>query len=129
MSTFIKFKYGGICAHIIDICVCGETLHKLVETGRVYESEHTAVKRAIIYYRKRIRNQEDLKRQRRSIRRRRKEIIVECTNLEIPIPKIYTYRNEEGEIVHRVQETGREFKRPQMALRNAINYAKNRRIK
>jgi hypothetical protein len=123
MSTWIKFKKGGIEAHIVDVCVQGDTVHKFLENGKVYESEHVAVKRAIIYYRKRLRAQINLKRRRNQpVKRKRKACAFDIT-APIVIPRILTYF-ERGETYHLVIETGKKFKRYPMALRNALRYAR-----
>lgn len=129
MSTFITFKKGGITAYIKDVCICGRIHHLLVQTGKTYESETTAVKRAIIYYRKKLKS-DGLVRCRKEVRRHRtKTLVLEEVLTEIPKPRILKFLNESNEIRYLVADTGKEFKKESMALRNAIRYAKTRNIK
>jgi hypothetical protein len=120
MSTWIKFKDGTI-AHIVDICVCGKILHKYVENGHIYEREGTAIRRAFALYRKLMYNSMRLRRKRKRIARERRMNF----SSELIKPTIDTFY-EDGELVHKVQETGKKYKSINMAIKNALNYAKGR---
>lgn len=123
MSTVITFKQLNIKAHIVPVRRDGETQYLFRETGRTYKRERTAVKRAIIFYKRRVGIPERTVRKRRRVVRKRhypKEI------QPIVVPTLNTIVTEEGVKKYKVIETGKTFKRYQSAVNNALRYAKKR---
>lgn len=116
MSTYIVFKDGSV-VHINDVFTGTETLYKCLETGHLYERERTAVKRAIMQYRKKLHNSTRQRRRRRRIVHKRR------INAGIVRPSIVTYI-EEGTQYHLVIDTGKRFKKISKAISNALRYAK-----
>ena len=126
MSTIVFFQ-GDITTHITDVCVCGETRYRFIETGRVYTSERIAIKRAFVYYKRKAGISDKVKRVRRQIFktiRKRRQPIAEPI---IVRPTIYNYF-EYGKEQFKVIETGRIWETFDEAIKDAIDYAAKRNI-
>lgn len=119
MSTYIHFR-DGEAVHIVDVYTGTKTVHVFIETGKVYERECTAVKRAILLHRKKMYNSTRKRRKRKRIVHTRMMPKNNCTIIK---PSIVSYY-EDGILVHLVVETGKKFKDIKRAINNAIRYVK-----